>query len=138
MRSEFRGAFSAQVVAISMVFAFLSIHAQAADPPAIVPPHGVVKPKPKPKAEAKLPEWINKKIAQWKASPAGKTRPHPPIYSYKYKGKQVYLFELGNMPQVYDAKGKMLGSPWGGVTGRGDGRLKDFRTAATSPLRWAK
>ena len=96
-----------------------------------VPPHLRTKKKPAPKADVKLPKWLDKKVTAWKAGPAGKTKAFPTVYTYQYKGKLVYFFQGGNMPQVFDADGKLLGIPWGGFTGKGDGKLPDFKAKAT-------
>ena len=119
--------------------AVLNSRVQATDPLAVSPPAIQFVPKhpngKKPaaddKAEVKLPKWLDKKIADWKAGPATKTQVFPSIYTYKYKGKLVYFIQQGPMPKVYDTDGNVLGVPWGGFTGKGDGRLPDFREKAT-------
>ncbi len=129
MKCEIFGKLSLHIAAIAVVCALLGTTVAAGIVPGAQTPKKQVKPEPK--KEVKLPEWISKKIEQWRAGPAGKTQAYPPIYTYKYKGKKVYLMGHGNMPQVFDAEGNLLGSPWGGFTGQGDGRLPNFRKEAT-------
>ncbi len=56
---------------------------------------------------------------------------NPPrkIYSYTYNGKMVYYVTppcCDFFSDLYDAQCKLIAHPDGGITGRGDGRAKDF------------
>ena len=55
------------------------------------------------------------------------------VVEYQYKGKKVYYVVMpccDFFNQVYDDQCKFIGSPDGGITGRGDGKLPDFFTEA--------
>ena len=57
------------------------------------------------------------------------------VVEYQYKGKKVYYIVMpccDFFNEVYDDKCKMIGSPDGGFTGRGDGTMPDFFTKATN------
>ena len=56
---------------------------------------------------------------------------NPPrkIYSYTYEGKTVYYVTppcCDFFSDLYDSDCKIIAHPDGGITGRGDGRAKDF------------
>jgi hypothetical protein len=56
------------------------------------------------------------------------------VTEYMYKGKKVYYIVMpccDFFSEVYDDKCKFLGSPDGGITGKGDGKLPDFFTEVT-------
>ncbi len=51
------------------------------------------------------------------------------VVEYMYKGKKVYYIVMpccDFFSEVYDSACKFLGSPDGGITGKGDGKLPDF------------
>ena len=51
------------------------------------------------------------------------------VVEYSYKGKKVYYVVMpccDFFSEVYDENCKFLGSPDGGFTGKGDGKLPDF------------
>lgn len=79
-----------------------------------------------------IPACIRAKVDSFK-----KAQPHDQpqrVVEYQYKGKKVYYIVMpccDFFNEVYDDKCKMIGSPDGGFTGKGDGRLPDFFTAAT-------
>jgi len=78
------------------------------------------------------PNRIEAKIAELKAQP--KANPAYEVWSYKYKGQQVYLVTADCCDQyntVYDACLNVLCAPTGGFTGRGDGQCPDFSEQAT-------
>lgn len=57
------------------------------------------------------------------------------VVEYQYKGKKVYYVAMpccDFFNNVYDADCKLLGSPDGGFTGRGDGSLPGFSKEATA------
>lgn len=56
---------------------------------------------------------------------------NPPkkIYSYLYKGKTVYYVTAqccDFFSDLYDEDCKLIAHPDGGITGKGDGRARDF------------
>ncbi|MBK7376939.1 MAG: hypothetical protein IPJ02_15760 [Chitinophagaceae bacterium] len=55
------------------------------------------------------------------------------VTEYSYKGKKVYYVAMpccDFFNEVYDDTCNLLGSPDGGFSGRGDGKLPDFFTEA--------
>jgi hypothetical protein len=68
--------------------------------------------------------------------------PEPPVQvdEYEYNGKTVYLFTAQCCDQfntLYDDSCKMICSPSGGITGRGDGKCDDFsKTAKHVKMIW--
>ncbi|HET9033859.1 MAG TPA: hypothetical protein VFN25_13270 [Dokdonella sp.] len=73
-------------------------------------------------------EWVAQMIARFEAEPVA----NPPrrILRYRYRDQFVYYVPPSCCDQpstLYDAKGKVLCAPDGGLTGRGDGRCTDFR-----------
>jgi hypothetical protein len=78
-----------------------------------------------------LPKCIQNKIDSFKVK-AIHERPQK-IVEYMYKGKKVYYVVspcCDFFNEVYDDKCNFLGSPDGGFTGKGDGKLPDFFTEA--------
>ena len=78
-----------------------------------------------------LPICIKNKIDSFKVKEAHE-RPQR-VVEYLYKGKKVYYVVMpccDFFNEVYDENCKMLGSPDGGFTGKGDGKLPDFFTEA--------
>lgn len=74
-----------------------------------------------------LPTCIKNKIDSFKV--AQKHQQPQKIVEYLYKGKKVYYVVMpccDFFNEVYDDKCKLLGSPDGGFTGKGDGKLPDF------------
>ena len=86
-----------------------------------------------------LPTCIKNKIDSFKAKDAHE-RPQK-VVEYMYKGKKVYYVVMpccDFFNEVYDATCKLLGSPDGGFTGKGDGKLPDFFSEAKNEkLIWA-
>ena len=76
---------------------------------------------------AEMPACIKNKIDSFKVMQ--KHEQPQRVVEYQYKGKKVYYV---GMPccdffnEVYDDHCKFLGSPDGGITGKGDGKLPDF------------
>lgn len=68
--------------------------------------------------------------------------PNPPVQidEYVYNGKTVYLFTAPCCDQfnvLYNDSCKMICSPSGGITGKGDGKCDDFsKTARHVKLIW--
>lgn len=83
------------------------------------------------KKEALLSDCIQQKIAAIKAQP--KWNPPAQVDEYLYNGKRVYLFSsdcCDQYNQLYDASCNYICAPSGGITGKGDGKCSDFKTAA--------
>jgi hypothetical protein len=81
----------------------------------------------------KVPPCIKKLIDSFKTEPM--QNPPRSIYSYTYQGKTVYYITpvcCDNFSELIDSNCKLIGHPDGGFTGRGDGRIPDFRTARTN------
>lgn len=62
---------------------------------------------------------------------------NPPrkIIRYDYKGQKVYYVPAvccDFFSDVYDSNCNLIGHPDGGFTGKGDGKIPDFETAATN------
>lgn len=68
---------------------------------------------------------------------------NPPVrvYSYRYAGKKVYYFTprcCDQSSRLYDESCTLVCLPDGGITGRGDGRCRDFFSTRTDEeLVWA-
>ncbi|SHI41202.1 hypothetical protein SAMN02745146_0803 [Hymenobacter daecheongensis DSM 21074] len=81
------------------------------------------------------PRWLEARIQSHLAEP--KLNPPIHIYRYRYNGEAVY-FETApccdQFSTVYDAKGKVLCHPDGGITGRGDGNCADFTKKRTAEM----
>ena len=74
-----------------------------------------------------LPVAIQQLIKQYTSE--AKANPPRTIYSYTYKDKTVYYVTApccDFFTDLYDSKGKLIGHPDGGFTGRGDGNFADF------------
>ncbi len=57
------------------------------------------------------------------------------VIQYSYRGAAVFYFSAGCCDQfnpVYNSDCEYLGSPDGGITGKGDGKLKDFFQEVTN------
>ncbi|MEO7443974.1 MAG: hypothetical protein ABIT96_08665 [Ferruginibacter sp.] len=70
---------------------------------------------------------IQKLINQYAAE--DKQNPPRKIYSYQYKGKQVYYVPAiccDFYSDLLDENCNVLGHPDGGITGKGDGKLPDL------------
>ena len=81
---------------------------------------------------AELPTCIKLKIDSFKI--AQKHEQPQKVVEYQYRGKKVYYVVMpccDFFNEVYDDKCKLLGSPDGGITGKGDGKLPDFFTEAS-------
>lgn len=76
---------------------------------------------------ADLPTCIKNKIDSFKVKEIHE-RPQK-VVEYIYKGKKVYYVVMpccDFFNEVFDDKCNFLGSPDGGFTGKGDGKLPDF------------
>lgn len=87
---------------------------------------------------AELPTCIKLKIDSFKT--VQKHEQPQKVVEYQYKGKKVYYVVMpccDFFNEVYDDKCKLLGSPDGGFTGKGDGKLPDFfKEAKNEKLIW--
>lgn len=64
-----------------------------------------------------------------------KQNPPRKIYSYLYHGKTVYYVTppcCDFFSDLYDSTCKLIGHPDGGITGKGDGKMRDFHTAKSN------
>ena len=83
--------------------------------------------------DAALPTCIKNKIDSFKLK-AAHEKPQR-VVEYMYKGKKVYYVVMpccDFFNEVYNENCKFLGSPDGGFTGKGDGKLPDFFAEAKS------
>jgi hypothetical protein len=79
-----------------------------------------------------IPKCIKNKIDSFKLMQ--KYEQPQRITEYDYKGKKVYYIVMpccDFFNEVYDDHCKFLGSPNGGITGKGDGKLPDFFNEVT-------
>ena len=87
---------------------------------------------------AKIPGCLQKLVKGF----LGEDVQNPPrkIYSYKYNGSLVYYVTppcCDFFSDLYDSQCKLIAHPDGGITGRGDGRAKDFtETKSQEKLVW--
>lgn len=73
----------------------------------------------------RLPRWLHDKIVQAERNPGS----FEEVWVYKYKGQSVYLFLPGccdRYSELYDESGKLICKPGGGITGKGDGKCRNF------------
>ncbi|RYU81070.1 DUF6970 domain-containing protein [Hymenobacter persicinus] len=81
------------------------------------------------------PQWLETRIQNHLAE----KKQNPPVHIYRYRyNDQVVYFETApccdQFSTVYDAKGKVLCHPDGGITGRGDGQCADFTKNRTAEM----
>jgi hypothetical protein len=85
-----------------------------------------------------LPQWLQLKILKFESMPP--SNPPRSVHQSSYEGKTVYYIppiccDIGS--ELYDETGKLLCSPDGGFTGRGDGRCHLFNVGeAMSSTLW--
>ena len=85
-----------------------------------------------------LPVCVKVLIEKMKSEAA--TNPPRKIYSYVYLGKKVFYVPAvccDNFSDLYNDSCRLMGHPDGGITGTGDGKIKDFNTATEEKLLWA-
>ena len=78
-----------------------------------------------------VPECLQKMIKEYRAEK--KQNPPKSIYSYLYKGQTVYYVSppcCDFFSDLFDSNCVLIGHPDGGFTGRGDGKITDFRDSA--------
>ena len=83
------------------------------------------------KQTSQIPSCIQKKIDQIKAVP--KWNPPAEVNEYVYQGKHVYLFSADCCDQyneLFDNNCNYICAPSGGITGTGDKKCPDFKSAA--------
>ncbi len=76
---------------------------------------------------APRPHWLELLIGRLAAQPPG--NPPQTVWRYRYRGQTVYYLPPQCCDQysvLFDAKGRVIAAPDGGLTGRGDGRAADF------------
>lgn len=79
-----------------------------------------------------LPVCVKVLIEKMRSEPV--TNPPSKIYSFIYKGKKVFYVPgvcCDQFSDLYNDSCRLMGHPDGGITGRGDGRIKDFETEKT-------
>ncbi len=77
--------------------------------------------------DSKTPSWLLSKIDSLKAQPV--SNPLAEISSWNYKNERVFYIPpycCDNFGELYNAEGKLICYPDGGITGKGDGRCPDF------------
>lgn len=80
-----------------------------------------------------LPHWLAVLIADFQSAPVG--NPPQSIYRYTYKGQTVYYVPpqcCDQFSTLYDASGRVLCAPDGGISGRGDGKCPAFLQERTN------
>ena len=81
------------------------------------------------RGNAKISDCIKSLIESFKKEE--KQNPARSVYSYKYKGKTVFYVPAvccDKFSDLYDNNCKLIAHPDGGLTGKGDGKEKDFST----------
>jgi len=80
-----------------------------------------------------LPACVKKMIDQYKVEE--KQNPPRQVYSYSFKGQTVYYVTppcCDFFSDLYDSTCVLIGHPDGGFTGRGDGKMNDFKDTRTN------
>src|SRR3954462_2803917 len=80
-----------------------------------------------------VPACVKKMIDQYKSEE--KQNPPRQVYSYLYNGKTVYYVTppcCDFFSDLYDSNCVLIGHPDGGFTGKGDGKLTDFKEMRTN------
>ncbi len=84
------------------------------------------------------PAWLKARIAAVLAE--RKRNPITRILSYNYGGQTVYYQSApccDQFSQVFDSQGRLVCQPEGGITGKGDGKCRDFdKTKTNEKLVW--
>lgn len=86
-----------------------------------------------------MPAFVDQHISRMKTEPVA--NPPASVWRYQYKGVVVYYIppKCCDVPSdLYTEDGRLLCSPDGGLTGRGDGKCPDFfDTRTEGELVWA-
>lgn len=80
-----------------------------------------------------IPVCLQKMISHFQSEE--KQNPPRQIYSYLYKGATVYYVTppcCDFFSDLYDSSCVLIGHPDGGFTGKGDGKMSDFRDVRTN------
>jgi len=80
-----------------------------------------------------MPPCMVTKIEEMKSDP--KVNAPQSVTQYMYKGSAVFYISAGccdQFNQVYNSDCDYLGSPDGGISGKGDGKISDFFASATN------
>lgn len=84
------------------------------------------------------PDWVRTQIAKFQAEQVG--NPPQSIWQYEYNGETVFYIPAqccDQFSQLYDATGKFICAPDGGLSGKGDGKCPDFnQTQKNGTLIW--
>ena len=87
-----------------------------------------------------LPVCVRALVEKFQSEPV--TNPPRSIYRYTYMGKKVYYVPAiccDQFSDLYNDSCRIMGHPDGGITGRGDGKVKDFGTQRSDEkLMWAE
>jgi len=79
-------------------------------------------------AQSNLPPFVAKLITHFESAPLGASP--DAVWRYRYKDASVYYLPrlacCDIMSRLYDASGKLICHPDGGVAGGGDGKCSDF------------
>jgi hypothetical protein len=91
-------------------------------------------------AQADIPAFVSQLIARQHTGVGSVSAPGS-IWRYQYRGRMVYYvhprFCCDLMSRLYDAEGKLLCYPSGGIAGGGDGECTDFfRERLDEELLW--
>lgn len=86
-----------------------------------------------------LPVCVRVLVEKFQSEPV--TNPPRSVYRYIYQGKKVYYVGgvcCDQYSDLYNDSCRIMGHPDGGITGRGDGKIKDFGTEKSDEkLMWA-
>jgi len=73
-----------------------------------------------------IPAWLHQKIVQAERNPNS----YVEVWQYDYRKQRVYYFIpacCDRLTELYDAQGRLVCYPAGGITGKGDGKCLKFQ-----------
>jgi len=85
------------------------------------------------KQKDEIPACIRQMISDYQNRPI--QNPPAEFYEYDYKGQKVYYMKppcCDQLSKLYDSSCRLICSPDGGITGKGDGKCTDFFTERTN------
>ncbi|MBA4304091.1 MAG: hypothetical protein C0424_07685 [Sphingobacteriaceae bacterium] len=74
-----------------------------------------------------IPVWLHQKLLQAERNPNS----YLEVWQYDYRNERVYYFIpacCDRFTELFNAQGKLVCYPAGGITGQGDGRCRKFLT----------
>ncbi len=74
-----------------------------------------------------IPVWLHQKLLQAERNPNS----YVEVWQYDYKKQRVYYFIpacCDRLTELYNAEGKLVCHPAGGISGQGDGKCRKFLT----------